>query len=248
LKQLQQSRLLFDTVYYETLPSSNSEAIRLASSGAPEGTVIVCREQTAGRGQRDNRWVSAPSENLTMSLILRPVGMATNELFLLSKTFSLAVVKSLDTHSIVASIKWPNDIYVGTRKIAGILIEHSFFGNALVFSVIGLGLNVNQTSFPPMDVVPASIATETGNCHHDVGKILSAILDSFSTLYKSDREIIHSGYMEKLYRKKGCFPYRTKDGEMLIAEIHDVADSGELILKDKNGKFHSFLFKEITYL
>jgi BirA family biotin operon repressor/biotin-[acetyl-CoA-carboxylase] ligase len=240
--------LLFDTVYYDTLPSSNSEAVRLASSGAPEGTVIVCREQTAGRGQRDNRWVSAPCENLTMSLVLRPVDMVMDELFFLSKTFSLAVAKSLDSYGIDASIKWPNDIYVGTRKIAGILIEHSFLGNALIFSVIGLGLNVNQISFPPMDIVPTSMATETGNCHHDVNKILSSTLDNFSDLYKSDRETIHSGYMEKLYRRKGWFPYRTKNGETLIAEIHDVADSGELTLKDKNGKFHSFLFKEISYL
>jgi BirA family biotin operon repressor/biotin-[acetyl-CoA-carboxylase] ligase len=240
--------LLFDVVYYETLPSSNSEAIRLASSGAPEGTVVVCREQTAGRGQRNNRWVSAPDENLTMSLILRPDGMATDKLFLLSKAFSLAVVRSLNSFGIDASIKWPNDIYVGTRKIAGILIEHSFLGNALAFSVIGLGLNVNQVSFPPMDVVPASIATETGNGHHDINKILSSTLDNFLALYKSDRETVHSGYMEKLYRRKGCFPYRTKNGETLIAGIHNVADSGELILKDKNGEFSSFLFKEITYL
>jgi BirA family biotin operon repressor/biotin-[acetyl-CoA-carboxylase] ligase len=239
---------LFDIVCYDTLPSSNSEAIRLASSGAPEGTVVVCREQTAGRGQRDNRWVSAPGENLTMSLILRPGGMATDKLFLLSEAFSLAVVRSLNSFGIDASIKWPNDIYVETRKIAGILIEHSFFGNALDFSVTGLGLNINQTSFPPMDVVPTSMAMETGNCRHDVDKILSLTLDNFSTLYKPDRETVHNGYMEKLYRRKGWFPYRTKNGETLIAGIHDVADSGELILKDKNGKFSSFLFKEITYL
>lgn len=239
--------MLFNTIYYETLQSSNNEAIRLASSGAPEGTVVMCREQTAGRGQRSNRWVSAPGENLTVSLILRPVGM-TDKLFLLSKTFSLAVVRSLNSYGIEASIKWPNDIYVKTCKIAGILIEHSFWGNILVFSVIGLGLNVNQITFPSMDIVPASIATETGKNNYDIDEILSSTLDSFSSLYKSDREMIHSGYMEKLYHRKGHFPYHTKNGETLIAEIHDVADSGELILKDKNGNLHSFLFKEIAYL
>jgi BirA family biotin operon repressor/biotin-[acetyl-CoA-carboxylase] ligase len=220
----------------------------LASTGAPEGIVIVCAEQTAGRGQKNNRWESAPSENLTVSLILRPIGMAANKLFLLSKAFSLAVVRSLNHYDIDASIKWPNDIYVGTRKIAGILIEHSFLGNELVFSVIGLGLNVNQVSFPPMDIVPTSVAMETGKNCHDVSKILSSILDNFSVLYKSDRETIHNGYMEKLYRKKGYFPYKTQDGKSLIAEIYDVPDSGELILKEKNGKYNSFLFKEIIYI
>jgi BirA family biotin operon repressor/biotin-[acetyl-CoA-carboxylase] ligase len=245
---LPQNSLLFNTLHYETLPSSNNEAIRLASTGAPEGTVIVCREQTAGKGQRNNRWESAPGENITMSLILRPVDIATNELFLLSKAFSLAVVKSLNHYGIDALIKWPNDIYVETRKIAGILIEHSFLGNKLIFSVIGLGLNVNQILFPSMDIVPTSIALETGQNYYNTEEILSMTLDSFSSLHKLAKEAIHNGYMEKLYRRKGYFPYKTKDEKVLIAEIHDVADSGELILKDKNGGLNSFLFKEITYI
>ncbi|MDR0687011.1 MAG: biotin--[acetyl-CoA-carboxylase] ligase [Dysgonamonadaceae bacterium] len=240
--------MLFDIVYYKTLPSSNNEAIRLASADAPEGTVVVCCEQTAGRGQRNNCWVSAPGENLTMSLILRPADIAADELFLLSKAFSLAVVRSLNCYGINASIKWPNDIYAETRKIAGILIEHSFWGNDLMFSVVGLGLNVNQVSFPPLDIVPTSMVAETGKDYYDINEILSSILNCFSSSYKSDKETIHNGYMEKLYRRKGCFPYRTKNGEMLVAEIHNVASSGELILKDVNGVFNSFLFKEITYL
>jgi BirA family biotin operon repressor/biotin-[acetyl-CoA-carboxylase] ligase len=245
---LQQSSLLFNTIYYETLPSSNNEAIRLASAGASEGIVVVCKEQTAGRGQRNNRWESAPGENLTMSLILRPVNMATEELFLLSKAFSLAVVRSLERYDIKAAIKWPNDIYVGRQKIAGILIEHSFLGNNLVFSIIGLGLNVNQFLFPAMDIIPTSITAETGKDYYDVNEILSSVLVNFSSLYHSSKETINSEYMKKLYRKKGYFPYRTKDGKVLIAEVHDVANSGELILKDKNGKLNSFLFKEIVYI
>jgi BirA family biotin operon repressor/biotin-[acetyl-CoA-carboxylase] ligase len=220
----------------------------LASGGAPEGTVVLCREQTAGRGQRDNRWVSAPGENLTVSLVLRPVDMPADKLFLLSKAFSLAVVRSLNRYGIDASIKWPNDIYAGKKKIAGILIEHSFLGDKLAFSVTGLGLNVNQVSFPPLDIVPTSIATETGKDYHDIDEIMFSILNDFDSLYKPDEKEIHNGYMEKLYRKNGWFPYRTKNGETLIAEICDVADSGELILKDKNGVCNSFLFKEIVFI
>jgi BirA family biotin operon repressor/biotin-[acetyl-CoA-carboxylase] ligase len=238
---------LFDILYYETLPSSNDEAQRLASCGAREGTVVVCREQTAGRGQRNNRWVSAPGENLTMSLILHPVGIATDKLFLLSKAFSLSVVRVLNRYGINASIKWPNDIYVETRKIAGILIEHSFTGKDCAFSIIGLGLNINQLVFPTIDIVPTSIAAETGNSCSNTDEILSSVLESFSELYKADKNQIHSGYMEKLFRRNGFFRYKTKNGECLIAEIHDVADSGELILKDKNGKCSSFLFKEVTF-
>jgi BirA family biotin operon repressor/biotin-[acetyl-CoA-carboxylase] ligase len=219
--------------------------MRLASAGAAEGTVVVCREQTAGRGQRDNRWESAPDENLTVSLILRPTNLASDELFLLSKIFSLAVVKALNQYNIDAAIKWPNDIYVRNSKIAGILIEHSFFGNDLSFTVIGLGLNINQTVFPPMDIIPVSMATETGKIF-EKNEVLSAVLDNVSSLYQSEREYINRGYMEKLYRRQGYFPYKKKDGEMLIAEIVEVADSGKLVLKDENGNISSFLFKEIA--
>jgi BirA family biotin operon repressor/biotin-[acetyl-CoA-carboxylase] ligase len=239
---------LFDTIYYETLPSSNSEAIRLATAGAAEGIVVVCREQTAGRGQRGNRWESSPGENLTMSLILRPFSIAVDELFLLSKAFSLAVVKALSRYNIDALIKWPNDIYVENRKIAGILIEHSFYGNDLSFSVIGLGLNINQTLFPTMELIPTSVAVETGKDDYDVKEIMSSVLDNFSSLYLSAKEEINSEYIEKLYRRNGYFPYRKKDGEILIAEIFDVANSGELILKDENGNLNSFIFKEISYI
>jgi BirA family biotin operon repressor/biotin-[acetyl-CoA-carboxylase] ligase len=243
---LQQNSVIFDTIYYETLPSSNSEAIRLASAGAPEGTVVVCRKQTAGRGQRNNSWESAPDKNLTMSLILRPVDMATDKLFLLSKMFSLAVVKSLNQYNIDALIKWPNDIYARKRKIAGILIEHTFSGSNLLFSVIGLGLNVNQNEFVSMNILPTSVALETGK-NYDINEILSSVLTNFSSLYESPKETVINGYMEKLYQRAGYFSYMTKNGR-LIAEIQDVADSGELILRDKNGKLSAFRFKEIQYL
>jgi BirA family biotin operon repressor/biotin-[acetyl-CoA-carboxylase] ligase len=238
---------LFDTIYYETLPSSNSEAIRLASAGASEGTVVICKEQTAGRGQRDNRWESSPGDNLTASLIMKPVDIPSNRLFFLSKIISLAVVKTLNRYGVKASIKWPNDIYVGTRKIAGILIEHSFYGDRLAFSVTGLGLNVNQVSFPPMNIVPTSIALETGR-NYSPSEILSSTLAEFDILYSASKETVSNGYMDNLYRRKGYFPYRTKNDITLIAEIYDVADSGELLLKDQNNLQHSFRFKEVKFV
>jgi BirA family biotin operon repressor/biotin-[acetyl-CoA-carboxylase] ligase len=89
---------------------------------------------------------------------------------------------------------------------------------------------------------------ETGKDYYDINEILSSVLINFSSMYHLSKETINSEYMKKLYRKKGYFPYRTKDGEVFIAEVHDVADSGELILKDKNGKLNSFLFKEVVYV
>ncbi|MDR2424167.1 MAG: biotin--[acetyl-CoA-carboxylase] ligase [Prevotellaceae bacterium] len=239
-------------IYYNRLPSSNTEAARLAVDGVEEGITVVCREQTAGRGQRENKWLTNPFENLTMSLVLRP-SLAARELFLLSKAFSIAVIDSLSGFGVEARIKWPNDIYVENRKIAGILIEHSFKGNSLEYTVIGLGLNVRQTVFPPFDIVPTSIALETGIMHRP-DDVLKTVLDCFLPLYTmcnspidEHKTLTAQRYMEKLYRNKGFFPYQRPKGEMFEAEVVAVANSGELILKAKSGETESFMFKEIAY-
>lgn len=241
--------MTFDIIYYETLSSTNNEAIRLATQGAEEGTVVICNRQTEGRGQRNNKWVAAEGENLTVSLILKPE-LNAGELFLISKTFSLAIVNVLHEYGVNALIKWPNDIYVNNNKIAGILIEHSFLGNRLNFTVIGLGLNINQIQFPPMEVAPTSLILETNN-KYDINSVLKDILNQFSilndTLYTS-KEVINEGYMQKLYRRYGYFKYKTKGGLIFSAKINDVADSGELILEDEQGVLSEFLFKEVEYL
>ena len=243
--------MVYRTIYYNSLPSSNTEAARLAAEGVEEGTTVVCREQTAGRGQRDNKWLSNPFENLTMSLVLRP-NLAARELFLLSKTFSIAVIDSLLHFGIEARIKWPNDIYAGNRKIAGILIEHSFNGKKLEYTVVGLGLNVRQIVFPPLDLLPTSIALETGQMY-EPDEALKSVLDCFLPLYTmlqsptdEHKTLLGEQYMAKLYRNKGSFPYRRPNGEIFEAEIVAVADSGELILKEKNKEPESFRFKEIV--
>ncbi|MDR0560991.1 MAG: biotin--[acetyl-CoA-carboxylase] ligase [Prevotellaceae bacterium] len=237
-------------IHYSSLASSSTEAARLAAEGAEEGVVVVCSEQTAGRGQRNNKWVANPGENLTMSIIMRP-SIAAEELFLLSKAFSVAVIESLQKFGLAASIKWPNDIYVENRKIAGILIEHSFSGNNLVFTVTGLGLNVNQTRFPPLEITPVSIASETG-IFHDVNKVMNSVLDAFTPLYNllviGRYDTVNEMYMKKLYRKEGFFPYKKLTGEIFYAKIVEVKNSGQLILADRNGKSEAFMFKEILYI
>ena len=113
--------------HYSELASTNSELARLAAEGAPHGTVVSCTAQTSGRGQRGNTWESAPGENVTMSVLIRPDGVAPREQFAISEAVALAVAETLDAYlpsGMRAEVKWPNDIYVGDRKICGILIEN----------------------------------------------------------------------------------------------------------------------------
>jgi BirA family biotin operon repressor/biotin-[acetyl-CoA-carboxylase] ligase len=264
--------MTYRIVHHEALTSTNSEALIAASEDAPEGTVMACREQTAGRGQRNSEWVSNAGDNVTASLILRPP-IKANSIFMLSKAFSLAVAETLNEYGIDASIKWPNDIYVETRKIAGILTEHCFRADELNYSVIGLGLNVRQTDFPPMDTVPTSIAAETG-AFREPDEVLSSVLECFSPLYgqlcipahyrsiwrlphhnalynqicSASLRSVNERYMNKLFRRNGFFLYKRPNGETFEAEITNVADSGELFLRQTNGKTESFLFKEIEFV
>ncbi|MDE5927427.1 MAG: biotin--[acetyl-CoA-carboxylase] ligase, partial [Duncaniella sp.] len=131
----------------DTLPSTSSYLAGIAAD-APHGTVVMAREQTAGRGQRGNSWEAEPGCNITLSLLLRPEGLHPARQFVISQAVSLAIA-DLVSHFVAApvSIKWPNDIYVDDRKICGILIENTITGTSIDRTIVGIGLNVNQTEF-----------------------------------------------------------------------------------------------------
>ncbi len=110
-------------------------------------TMVTAAQQTAGRGQRGNSWESEPGANITFSLLIRPEGVPARNQFSISEATALAITDLLALYGVKATVKWPNDIYVGDRKICGILIEHAIMGTSIMHSIIGAGLNVNQTRF-----------------------------------------------------------------------------------------------------
>jgi len=135
----------------ERVDSSNNYARTLLRDKMPiEGTVIVADEQTEGRGQRSNLWVTEPKKNLTCSYILKPVFLAAKDQFMLSAAVALAVSETVSEFIPIkrVQIKWPNDVLVDKKKIAGILIENMLRGMNLENSIVGIGLNVNQIEFP----------------------------------------------------------------------------------------------------
>ena len=126
-----------------------------------EGTVVLAKEQTSGRGQVNNTWESSYGDNLLMSIVLYPEFLHAGNQFLLSKFVSLAIVDFLSYYLENVTIKWPNDIYVGNKKIAGVLIENSLRGAFISSSVVGIGLNVNQTEFSSSIPNPTSLKNES---------------------------------------------------------------------------------------
>lgn len=221
---------------------------RLWQVAGDRPVVVYADEQTAGRGQRGNVWQSHAGENLLVSIMVRPQAMSVSSQFALSQAAALAVKAAMGYLDINVVLKWPNDIYVGDRKLAGILVETDSCGAVVDSAIIGIGINVNQTEFPPMDKVPVSIKMLLGG-EHAVGDVLSALLDAFSYYFnmmvqRGDYSAIATEYKRSLlgYLKPMC--YRA-GGKEFDAVIKDVESDGRLRLLLGDGTEVLYAFKEV---
>ena len=166
---------LTDIRWYDTVESTNDEA-RKAVGGLDNLSVIAAGCQTAGRGQGDHKWHSMPWENLTFSVVMKfgeggLAPLAARDMLLITETVTLALRRYLLRKRVSARIKWPNDIYVGDRKICGILIENILHGPEVSSSIVGIGLNLNQTEFPPDLPNPVSLSLLTGRSYDPVKEL-----------------------------------------------------------------------------
>lgn len=216
------------------------------------GDAVVAVEQTAGRGQRGNVWSSKAGENLTFSLVWEADFVAAKEQFRISEAVALALVDTLAGYGIEAQIKWPNDIYVDHKKICGILIEHDLGPQArLARTIVGIGLNVNQTQFEDWIPNPTSIALLTGERKgtNDVfGDLYEALERRFGQLKESPEEV-QRDYLAYLYRLDRPATYALPNGKQFRATIRDVKPTGELIVEHEEGGFvKPYLFKEIEFV
>jgi BirA family transcriptional regulator, biotin operon repressor / biotin---[acetyl-CoA-carboxylase] ligase len=230
--------------------STNNYASQLAVNPQSHGEVVAALFQTTGKGQRGNVWESKPSENLLFSIVLKPSFLLVQRQFLISKVAALAICDTLGVYLGNISIKWPNDIYVGNCKIAGILIENSFSSSTLETSVIGIGINVNQVEFPLELPNPTSMRIETSK-EYVFADLLTSICIAFEKRYRqlleNETATVNSDYFSCLFRSKG-FSLYSSDGEEFNARIVGVRDSGELILETETGERREFAFKEISFL
>jgi BirA family biotin operon repressor/biotin-[acetyl-CoA-carboxylase] ligase len=242
----------FNFIKLEQVASTNKYALDwLARGQAEENTVIYTDCQTHGRGQGNNHWESAPSMNITASAILSPRFLDPSKQFFLSIVVSLSIaqtIQALVPHETIR-IKWPNDIYAGDRKIAGILIHHSLIGTTLEHSVCGMGVNINQTVFSPQLPNPVSLKMLKDD-QYDSETILHSIIALLDHYYcELQRQRYHelsAGYQALLYRRHQDrqFLYRS---ETIRASIQGVDNYGRLILQS-NGKQLVCDMKEIGFI
>ena len=241
----------------ESVDSSNNYALDLIKkSKVIEGTVVWAFEQTKGRGQREaqregeNYWESEKGKNLTFSIILFPEFLEVEEQFLLSKAVSLGIVDFVKTYTENVSIKWANDIYVNDKKIAGILIENSIIGNKILSSVVGIGLNINQTIFISDAPNPVSLKLITGN-DYDLEESLNLLCNFIESRYlqlkTNDITQLNYDYLNTLYRYNAFYTYESS-GKRFSAKITGIAKSGRLILETKQGEIKEFDFNDVSFV
>jgi BirA family transcriptional regulator, biotin operon repressor / biotin---[acetyl-CoA-carboxylase] ligase len=240
------------TIRLDTLPSTNRYATDLLSKTTPsEGTCIVTDFQTDGQGQIGRYWFSDRLRNITASYIFYPNFLIATSQFELSIMAALAVRRVLDMAGIPdATIKWPNDIYVGDLKAGGILIQNQLQGSFIKNTIIGIGINVNQNTFPTQIPNPTSMSLQCGRVF-DLSAVLQLLHSETERHYlrlKAGKiQALRSEYLSHLYRKDQWQCYRTPDGPVFLAKIRDVAHDGALIMEDTDGKERRFSFRELIF-
>jgi BirA family biotin operon repressor/biotin-[acetyl-CoA-carboxylase] ligase len=206
----------------------------LANDSAPDSTVILALEQTAGKGQRGNVWESRTNQGLYCSIIFKPVDFAVTNLFLFNKAVAVGVATFLENRlGKEVCIKWPNDILVDGRKIAGLLIENSLRGDRILAIISGIGINLNQIAFPDsFDTNPTSMKLETGSDFYpaiEVRELFRYVYNAYQQFLMKEDERINAAYHHLLYGLNTAHSF-IREGAVFTAELQEVRNDGSAIL------------------
>lgn len=164
-------------IWLKSTDSTNKE-LRRRLSQADDLTIVAAEMQSAGRGQGEHTWHSAPGQNLTFSILLRHRCLKASDALAVTSIMALGIRDYLHTKGIEPWIKWPNDIWVGEKKICGILVENTIHAGKIEFSIVGVGLDLNQTDWPSELPNPVSLKDLTGqeyDTHEELRQLSEAL-------------------------------------------------------------------------
>ncbi len=241
-------------VFLPETDSTNSYAITMLKNvNCIEGTVVYTNHQTKGKGQRGNSWMSDSSMNITLSVILKPVFLPSKKAFYLSKITALAIhdvlTDILDNSQFDIKIKWPNDILVNNKKIAGVLIENSVTDDYFNWSVIGIGLNVNQTQFGDLTSATSLINITNKNLVVDeISEKLFVYLEKWYLKLKQNKITeINEAYLKYLLGINNKMKFK-HNNIVFNGVVIGVSEQGLLEVLMENNIKRSFDIKEITFI
>jgi BirA family transcriptional regulator, biotin operon repressor / biotin---[acetyl-CoA-carboxylase] ligase len=228
-----------EVLYFDSIGSTNDEALRWVEEGARDGSLVTADMQTSGRGRLGRKWVTEPGVALAFSLILRPAPWEIERLGLLSPLGALAVSQALeDTFRIAPQIKWPNDVLLRGRKMCGILLEASWLGDQLQAVVIGIGVNVLKGAVPPADMLlfPATSLEDELARPVEREPLLAAFLKSF---FLWREQIASLGFLQAWENRLAYIGewVRVEHGadEPVVGQVLGIDPAGNLRLQTHEG-------------
>lgn len=247
--------MMASIIWYKILDSTNNEAVRQINS-APEQTFFAAEFQTDGKGQKGNRWESEVGMNLTFSILLKPSFLKIESQFIVSQIVTLSLKRYFKSIGVDVKIKWPNDIYVERKKICGILIENHFSSVNLAVSIVGIGINVNQSVFKSDAPNPTSLFLETGknyNLKDEMESFAAIFNEEYSNFVQSHNleleNNLNNRYTESLYNLREFHLYQNLlNGEIFNGQIIGIDKNACVIIEKESGETQSYAFKEIKYL
>lgn len=232
------------------------------SDALPHLYTIRTDFQTAGRGQAGNSWESEAGKNLLCSVLLRYEGLHAAKQWRLSMLVAVALWDTLAKYlpQEQLTIKWPNDIYFGDKKLVGILLENSLAGQYVGYSIAGIGVNVNQTQWLSNAPNPISMKEITGE-EYDADVLMNEWISSIKSWETLTTCEIRAAYMQHLYRQEGWHEYVEREVSIVptaiaqkgiedsfLAEIVNVTEQGELVLRLQNKEEKTYHFKQIRFV
>ena len=230
--------------------TNNYATARLETENWTEGTLVLSENQTAGRGQVNNSWQSETGKNILASMVFYPTFLPIQFQFLLSKTIALAIHELVSLYADNVSIKWPNDIYIGQKKVAGILLENAILGSKINWAVAGIGLNVNQKVFSSGVPNPTSLALEV-NREFIIDEVVLLMIDLINKWYQQlksgNLQYIDEEYISKLYRFGVTSVFSDSEGQF-TGKITGINPYGHLIVLKESGELNSYATKEISFI
>lgn len=237
-----------ETIWLNTISSTNDLMQNYAENGANEGLVIRADAQKSGKGQGNHKWISTPGLNLLMSVLLYPEPLAAVEAFIVSKMATIAVVATLKDYGLTTHIKWPNDIYASNRKMGGILIENQMRGNLLKQTILGIGININQAKFDELQGEATSFFLEKKQ-HIEVAlfcKDLCLKLNEYYKLLFTEPAWINANFNENLLFLGQKRKFKVDQME-LEGTIQAVDDQGRLVVAWPECT-QAYMHKSISYI
>jgi len=248
--KLSQTIFAPNLVFHETVDSTNTLLKDLAAQGAAEGTIVIAEEQTAGRGRMGRTWLSPAHSNLYLSLLLRPP-VPPDQVFVLTMVLALATIDGVGTVSgLGPMIKWPNDLYVGGRKLGGILTDFCVREGAVEYVVLGLGLNVNWNPGEEQGIIyqATSVLKETGN-RISRDDLLGEILSSFDNYYRrvlaGKSAVFYDEWNDRSMVLGRTVEIKTADGSVSGKALR-IDHKGALVIEDDDDKEQTILCGDVS--